>query len=152
MKLRNLITHPSTAADEDTPPSSAPEPLPAADPEAAAAGEDQPAFDWARNWYPVALESNLSTDRPNAIQLLGKQIAVWRDGAGGAWHAVEDRCPHRRAFAPEALRPRCRPTPLGRHRCNAKCWFNGIFDRLRSLSITLGISPRRGRRLLRVYQ
>ena len=61
-------------------------------------------YDWARNWYPVATVSDLETERPNSLQLLGKQIAVWRDGASGAWHAVEDRCPHRCAWWRPQLR------------------------------------------------
>jgi len=55
---------------------------------------DEPAFDWFRNWWPIALEADLDFERPNALQLLGKDIAVWRD-TEGTWHAVHDLCPHR---------------------------------------------------------
>ena len=55
---------------------------------------DEPAFDWFRNWWPIALEADLDFERPNALQLLGKDIAVWRD-VEGSWHAVHDLCPHR---------------------------------------------------------
>ena len=55
---------------------------------------DEPAFDWGRNWWPIAMERDLDEDRPNALQLLGKDIAVWKD-TEGTWHAVHDQCPHR---------------------------------------------------------
>ena len=60
----------------------------------AQAASEPPAFDWARNWYPVALVGDLETERPNSLQLLGRHIAVWREPSG-AWRAVEDKCPHR---------------------------------------------------------
>ena len=59
--------------------------------------EEQPAFDWGRQWYPVAMEADLELERPNALQLLGKNIAVWKDASSGDWHAVDDKCPHRLA-------------------------------------------------------
>ncbi len=55
---------------------------------------DEPAFDWGRNWWPIAIVGDLDEDRPNALQLLGRDIAVWKD-AEGTWHAVHDQCPHR---------------------------------------------------------
>lgn len=53
------------------------------------------AYDWAHNGYPVSTVSDLDTRRPNLLQLLGKQIAVWCNEATREWHAVADRCPHR---------------------------------------------------------
>ena len=36
----------------------------------------------------------LRPDAPNAAQLLGTRLVLWRDG-GGVWRAHEDVCPHR---------------------------------------------------------
>lgn len=70
------------------------------------AASEPPAFDWARNWYPVALTGDLNTERPSSLQLLGKQIAVWRD-LSGVWNAVEDRCPHRYGLPVPAVLSYC---------------------------------------------
>lgn len=52
--------------------------------------------DWpqglARAWHPLALEHEL-TDRPLAVTLLGRRLALFRSGA--ELGLVEDRCPHR---------------------------------------------------------
>ncbi len=53
-------------------------------------------FDWERQWYPMAFVVDLDPSRPHAIQLLGKDLVLWRDGAG-EWRCFEDRCPHRLA-------------------------------------------------------
>lgn len=71
-------------------------------------------FDWRRCWYPVALVESLKTDRPNAVELLGEPLVVWKplggDGsssgggggaaagaASGGWVVQRDACPHRLA-------------------------------------------------------
>lgn len=55
------------------------------------------AFDWARQWYPLAFVEDLDPRRPHAVELLGKRLVLWRD-AQKQWRAFEDRCPHRLAL------------------------------------------------------
>ena len=59
-----------------------------------AAHEEQEKFDWAKAWYPLAIEANLPTDRPTAHRLLGNAVVIWKDG-DGQWRAFKDLCPHR---------------------------------------------------------
>jgi pheophorbide a oxygenase len=72
-----------------------------------AAGGDK-AIDWFKQWYPVAIVSDLDPARPHALTLLGKSLVLWRpngnskgkakgDDAQAKWLAFEDRCPHRLA-------------------------------------------------------
>ena len=42
----------------------------------------------------MAIVEDLSTVKPMAAQLLGKDLVLWRDGQG-SWQAHEDVCPHR---------------------------------------------------------
>ena len=49
----------------------------------------------AHHWHPVALSRELA-GAPVAVQLLGHDLVLWRDGAG-AVHAWRDQCPHRGA-------------------------------------------------------
>jgi phenylpropionate dioxygenase-like ring-hydroxylating dioxygenase large terminal subunit len=44
-------------------------------------------------WHPVA-DAATPGAGPLAVTLLGHDLALWR-GAGGAWSAFADRCPHR---------------------------------------------------------
>ncbi|GLI63951.1 hypothetical protein VaNZ11_007117, partial [Volvox africanus] len=60
------------------------------------AGEPSSKFLWNAHWYPVAIVDDLDPRRPHATHLLGIPLALWRDKEG-AWHAVEDKCPHRLA-------------------------------------------------------
>ncbi|MGD1805489.1 Rieske 2Fe-2S domain-containing protein [Dapis sp. BLCC M126] len=53
-------------------------------------------FQWTKQWYPVAVVEFLDTSRPHKIQLLGKELVLWRDGSG-KWACFEDFCPHRLA-------------------------------------------------------
>lgn len=53
-------------------------------------------FQWTKQWYPVAVVEFLDPSRPHGIQLLGKHLVLWRDGAG-KWRCFEDFCPHRLA-------------------------------------------------------
>lgn len=64
-------------------------------PESAPAANDHVStFPWIDHWYPVAVVDDLDSRRPHATHLLGIPLAIWRD-TQGAWHAVEDKCPHR---------------------------------------------------------
>ncbi|MDJ0744449.1 MAG: Rieske 2Fe-2S domain-containing protein [Xenococcaceae cyanobacterium MO_167.B27] len=53
-------------------------------------------FQWRKQWYPVAVVEFLAPSRPHGIQLLGKELVLWRDGSG-KWRCFEDFCPHRLA-------------------------------------------------------
>lgn len=53
-------------------------------------------FEWAKQWYPLAVVDYLDPSRPHAVQLLGKDLVLWRDGTG-TWQCFEDACPHRLA-------------------------------------------------------
>jgi len=57
----------------------------------------QPSFDWARHWYPVAWIEHLDAARPTAIDLLGVKLVIWKDPVSESWAAAEDACPHRLA-------------------------------------------------------
>jgi len=46
-------------------------------------------------FHPVALVDDLGA-APLAVQLLGRDLVLWRDARGGV-HAATDRCPHRGA-------------------------------------------------------
>lgn len=46
------------------------------------------------DWHPVAATDALLPGHIAAAQLLGAELALWRDSAGEV-HAWEDRCPHR---------------------------------------------------------
>ena len=63
-------------------------------------------FDWAQQWYPLFFVADLSTDKPTPVQLLGKDLVIWR-APDGAWSALEDLCPHR--LAPLSRAPLCSP-------------------------------------------
>eukprot|EP01026_Neomeris_dumetosa_P056729 TRINITY_DN51_c0_g1_i1.p1 TRINITY_DN51_c0_g1~~TRINITY_DN51_c0_g1_i1.p1 ORF type:complete len:509 (-),score=32.37 TRINITY_DN51_c0_g1_i1:646-2172(-) len=51
-------------------------------------------FQWAKQWYPIQSLINLEADRPNQLQLLGRDLVVWQDGER-QWRCFEDKCPHR---------------------------------------------------------
>lgn len=53
-------------------------------------------FQWTKQWYPVAVVNFLDPSGPHAIQLLGKELVLWRD-SDGKWSCFEDCCPHRLA-------------------------------------------------------
>ncbi|HEY9871981.1 MAG TPA: Rieske 2Fe-2S domain-containing protein, partial [Candidatus Obscuribacterales bacterium] len=52
--------------------------------------EEEQTFQWTKQWYPVAVVDFLDPSRPYAMQLLGKDIVLWRDGVG-IWRCFEDR-------------------------------------------------------------
>ena len=58
--------------------------------------QEESTFQWTKQWYPVAVADFLDPSRPHAIQLLGKDLVLWRDNAD-RWHCFEDFCPHRLA-------------------------------------------------------
>ncbi|WP_026733903.1 aromatic ring-hydroxylating dioxygenase subunit alpha [Fischerella sp. PCC 9605] len=58
--------------------------------------EEEKIFQWTKQWYPVAVVGFLDSSRPHAMQLLGKNLVLWRDGSG-KWRCFEDFCPHRLA-------------------------------------------------------
>ena len=57
---------------------------------------DSKSFQWTQQWYPMAVVEFLEPTRPHALQLLGRNLVVWRDGTG-QWRCFEDACPHRLA-------------------------------------------------------
>jgi hypothetical protein len=61
---------------------------------AAAAADDFGDFKWTEYWYPVHTLECADPSRPHAVELLGKQLVLWRDGQG-KWQCMEDACPHR---------------------------------------------------------
>jgi phenylpropionate dioxygenase-like ring-hydroxylating dioxygenase large terminal subunit len=67
-------------------------PLPSSEP----LSEDQVTFQWHQQWYPVAVVEFLDPSKPHALQLLGKNVVLWRDGQQ-QWQCFEDACPHRLA-------------------------------------------------------
>jgi len=58
--------------------------------------EEERTFQWTKQWYPIAVVDFLDPSRPHAMQLLGKDIVLWRDGSR-QWRCFEDFCPHRLA-------------------------------------------------------
>ncbi|KAI3433934.1 hypothetical protein D9Q98_003736 [Chlorella vulgaris] len=77
------------------------EPPSAAQPTAAqardAAATQDPAFNWNRQWYPLAPVAYLTRSKPAPYTVLGRRLVVWFHEASGRWLAMEDRCPHRLA-------------------------------------------------------
>lgn len=53
-------------------------------------------FQWTKQWYPVAVAEFLDPSRPHKIQLLGKNLVLWRDNSN-QWRCFADFCPHRLA-------------------------------------------------------
>ncbi len=55
---------------------------------------EEATFQWTKQWYPIAVVEFLDSSRPHALQLLGKELVIWRDRQN-QWRCFEDRCPHR---------------------------------------------------------
>ncbi|CAM9591100.1 unnamed protein product [Scytosiphon promiscuus] len=53
-------------------------------------------FNWNKQWYPVLSLRDTDPGRAHAVQLLGKDLVVWRDKEE-RWSCFDDRCPHRAA-------------------------------------------------------
>jgi len=58
--------------------------------------EKKDLFQWTKHWYPMAIADYLDPTRPHAMQLLGKELVLWRNKSG-KWCCFEDSCPHRLA-------------------------------------------------------
>jgi len=84
----------AVSAVQEAAPASAPAPLPEP--------SSSDAFKWAKNWWPVQAADTVDASRPQAIQLLGESLCLWRDGEGN-WQCFKDACPHRCA----AIRRKC---------------------------------------------
>ena len=92
-----------------------------------APGLDQPVqektekFDFHKQWYPMAVTEFLEAKKPHQVQLLGKDLVIWRDSRAGEWRAFEDACPHRRVPLSEG-----RVEPDGTLLCAYHAWrFRG---------------------------
>lgn len=82
--------------------------------------EEEGTYQWTKQWYPIAVVDFLDSSRPHAMQLLGKEIVLWRDGSG-KWRCFEDACPHRLAPFSEG-----RVESDGTLLCSYHAWrFNG---------------------------
>ncbi|CAM9304440.1 unnamed protein product [Scytosiphon promiscuus] len=53
-------------------------------------------FDWNKQWYPIVSLAHADPGRTHAVQLLGKDLVLWRDNED-RWTCFDDRCPHRAA-------------------------------------------------------
>ncbi|CAM9176121.1 unnamed protein product [Ectocarpus sp. 13 AM-2016] len=53
-------------------------------------------FDWNKQWYPVLSLKDTDPGRAHPVQLLGKDLVVWRNKEE-RWSCFDDRCPHRAA-------------------------------------------------------
>ncbi|MDJ0714973.1 MAG: Rieske 2Fe-2S domain-containing protein [Prochloraceae cyanobacterium] len=51
-------------------------------------------FQWSKNWYPLSPISYLNPSIPNAIELLGKKLVIWKNNLGD-WVVMDDVCPHK---------------------------------------------------------
>ena len=48
-----------------------------------------------RYWHPVLMATQLPSDRPVAVRVVGRDLALFRTPSGGLG-ALEDKCAHRR--------------------------------------------------------
>ncbi len=56
--------------------------------------QEEETFQWTKQWYPVAVVEHIDPSHPHKIQLLGKDLVLWRDGEN-TWRCFDDVCPHR---------------------------------------------------------
>ncbi len=56
--------------------------------------QEEETFPWTKQWYPVAVIDHLDASYPHKIQLLGKDLVLWRD-RNNKWRCFDDVCPHR---------------------------------------------------------
>lgn len=47
-------------------------------------------YEWHKQWYPVAVVSDLDRSSPNRLWLLNRSLAVWHDGH--EWQCEEEEC------------------------------------------------------------
>ncbi|CAM9724008.1 unnamed protein product [Pylaiella littoralis] len=59
-------------------------------------GKGEELFDWNKQWYPVLSVRDADPGRAHEVQLLGKDLVVWRNKEE-RWTCFDDRCPHRAA-------------------------------------------------------
>lgn len=74
-------------------------------------------FDFTQQWYPMAVAEFIDEKKPYPIQLLGKELVVWKDMTTGKWSVFEDACPHRLAPLSEG-----RVEPDGTLLCAYHAW------------------------------
>ncbi|GAQ78701.1 Pheophorbide a oxygenase [Klebsormidium nitens] len=106
------------------------ESLPGSEPAQKDANQSAPGghdFQWAENWYPIAVERDVRKELPLAVTILGKPLVLWWDrnkrekGQPGGWRAFLDMCPHRLAPLSEG-----RIDEAGRLQCSYHGWsFDG---------------------------
>lgn len=56
--------------------------------------QEENSFQWTKQWYPVTVVDHLDPSYPHGLQLLGKDLVLWRDGEN-KWRCFDDVCPHR---------------------------------------------------------
>jgi nitrite reductase/ring-hydroxylating ferredoxin subunit len=82
---------------------------------------DHTPFDFHKHWYPIAVPEFLDPKKPHPVQLLGKDLVIWKDTKSGSWKVFEDACPHRLAPLSEG-----RVEPDGTILCAYHAWrFDG---------------------------
>ncbi|MBE9032177.1 Rieske 2Fe-2S domain-containing protein [filamentous cyanobacterium LEGE 11480] len=54
-------------------------------------------FDFFQHWYPIAPITDLKSDRPSAVMILGQQLVVWKPPNSETFRVFIDQCPHRLA-------------------------------------------------------
>ncbi len=87
----------------------------------AAGGPDPQRFDWAEAWHPVSYLSDLATDKPTPITMLGEDLVIWWEPSAQTWRVFADRCPHRLARLSEG-----RISEAGQLECPYHGWaFSG---------------------------
>ncbi|CAM9819899.1 unnamed protein product, partial [Ectocarpus sp. 4 AP-2014] len=60
--------------------------------------DQEAAFEWTRQWYPVVVMRDLEARdprQPYPVKLLGESLVVWKDPKDDGWKAFTDKCPHR---------------------------------------------------------
>ena len=43
---------------------------------------DATTFNWSKQWYPAAVVRELESKVPNAFELMGKDLVIWKDKQG----------------------------------------------------------------------
>jgi phenylpropionate dioxygenase-like ring-hydroxylating dioxygenase large terminal subunit len=95
--------------------------------DADAGDDDQDAFVWSKQWYPVFplsyLQEQNIENKPFPFQLLGRNLVAWKSDndnddtdTDSTWSVMVDECPHRKA-----------PLSTGKvvGGCNLMCRFHG---------------------------
>jgi phenylpropionate dioxygenase-like ring-hydroxylating dioxygenase large terminal subunit len=119
LRRRRRVQPPVTAVVSASQPSPRPSALPDA----------QLPFDWPSQWYPVALEADLSTSDPTPVQVLARRLVVWKTDTAARtppraarapphrWAVFHDVCPHRGAALSEGR--------IDRTTGNLQCGYHG---------------------------